>query len=128
MRAFLLVFLAILTIGTCQAQESSESNTPNLTGAGILPACKEYLKEQPNMGPAEIFCGAVIMTVMTTTNFKGAYLVCIPQGVTMEQGVKVVVASLERYPEMLHNDFIMLATYILNKTWPCEKPAVGVHT
>lgn len=122
---FGIILATVLLIGTVQAQEAASAQ-PNLTGAGILPACKEYLKEKPNMGPAEIYCGAVIMTVMTMTNFKGAYLVCIPSGVTMEQGVKVVVSKLEQNPSMLHQDFIMLAAYILNRTWPCAAPTVGV--
>ena len=116
-----MIVAALLSFNAV-AQIEVEANGKPLSGARMLPACKEYMKEEPKLRAAEIFCSAVVLTVMATSNFDGAYLICIPKGATLEMGLQVVVSALDSHPEILDQDFTMLAIYILNKTWPCESP------
>ena len=124
MKAFALILIVLLSTGAVAQAPTLPPTASNeaLSATTILPACKEFLKDAPVLGPAEIFCSAVILTVLAVGNFEGSYLVCPPEGVTLEQGIRVVIMALDTYPEVQHENFSMLAIYILNRTWPCAKP------
>ena len=44
---------------------------------------------------------------------------CIPQGVTIGDMGRVVVAYIERRPERMHEDFRKLAVEAWHEAWPC---------
>ncbi len=46
--------------------------------------------------------------------------VCIPDGVTAGQAIRVVLEWLDRHPELQHLDFALLAASALETTWPCK--------
>ena len=46
---------------------------------------------------------------------------CIPNEVTKEQLVRVVVAAIEKMPAEMHEDFGTLATIGIIAAWPCHK-------
>jgi predicted nucleotide-binding protein (sugar kinase/HSP70/actin superfamily) len=51
-----------------------------------------------------------------------APMACIPQGVTKEQLVRVVVASIEKnLLADIHEDFGTLAAAAIVAAWPCHK-------
>ena len=45
---------------------------------------------------------------------------CPPEGVSLDQGVRVVVAFIDKYPGDLHKDFEFLALFALAHAWPCK--------
>lgn len=45
---------------------------------------------------------------------------CSPQGVTVEQLVRVVVVYIERRPQRMHEDFKELTLDALHDAWPCR--------
>ena len=47
--------------------------------------------------------------------------VCIPESVTIEQSVAVVVRWLDRHPQSRHENFIKLAMAAMHETWPCDE-------
>jgi hypothetical protein len=48
-------------------------------------------------------------------------IACIPNEITWEQAVRVVVTSLEKDPAHLHEDFDELAAAAIIAAWPCHK-------
>lgn len=47
--------------------------------------------------------------------------VCVPQGVTNNQAVAVVVKYIEARPERMHERFADLALEALTAAWPCKR-------
>jgi hypothetical protein len=45
----------------------------------------------------------------------------IPEGVTPQQLVDVVVKFGEAHPEVRHEPFVLLTLVAINETWPCKK-------
>ena len=45
----------------------------------------------------------------------------IPEGVTPQQLVDVVVKFGEAHPEVTHEPFVLLTLVAINETWPCKK-------
>jgi Rap1a immunity proteins len=54
--------------------------------------------------------------------YIGWYALCIdiPQGVTLEQMTRVVVAYIDKRPERMHEYFTDLALQALQFVWPCN--------
>ena len=46
---------------------------------------------------------------------------CLPESVTIEQSVAVVVRWLDRRPHRLDENFTKLAMSALRETWPCDE-------
>jgi hypothetical protein len=46
---------------------------------------------------------------------------CIPKEITNEQLVRVVVASIEKFPATMHENFSALARAAIVAAWPCRK-------
>ena len=45
---------------------------------------------------------------------------CLPEGVTQEQMVGVIVSYIKRRPERMHEDFRELAIEAMREAWPCD--------
>jgi Rap1a immunity proteins len=45
---------------------------------------------------------------------------CPPQKATNEQFIRVVVAYIDKHPEMTHEPFESLALVALAEAWPCK--------
>lgn len=47
--------------------------------------------------------------------------VCPPDSATNEQGVRVVVAYIDRIPARMHEPFAKLSIEALRAAWPCKR-------
>ena len=54
-------------------------------------------------------------------SLPGWGVVCLPKGVTTEQGLKVLVKYMEDHPEELHDRTAELAFRAFVKAWPCSR-------
>jgi hypothetical protein len=70
--------------------------------------CKSYVQSS---GGALFMQGACLGTVGTLME---------PENATIGQGVRVVLAYLEKNPAELHQPFVFLATDGLREAWPCK--------
>jgi hypothetical protein len=48
------------------------------------------------------------------------YRYCIPQGVNIGQGTRVVIQFRDANPNMLHYDFRLLVMLAFQTAWPCK--------
>jgi Rap1a immunity proteins len=46
--------------------------------------------------------------------------ICPPEGSSLLQYVRIFVATVQKYPEMLHNDAAGIALYALRQAFPCQ--------
>jgi hypothetical protein len=47
-------------------------------------------------------------------------VVCPPEHVSDEPLVRMVIAEIEKHPEQLGEDFIVLANEVIIASWPCK--------
>jgi Rap1a immunity proteins len=64
--------------------------------------------------------------MIAALNFVGGVVfaaanVCLPQGVTNNQVVAVVIKYIEARPERMHEQFGDLALEALTAAWPCKR-------
>jgi len=133
MRTLILVILltGTLATGPTQAQENIAS------GNYMLPLCKSWLrmfsrdyamiKNEISIGTTKpggvpmYFIEAGMCAGIVIGISEGLVQACIPKDVNNEQLVRVVVASLEKHPEHMHEDFSIWAGASLIAAWPCPK-------
>jgi len=115
-RAF-LVALALLG-ATSSAMAATTSATSS--GAGCRKANERSVIDKVDAG----FCSGIVEGTMWSLQI--AKLVCLPNGMTLGQGLKVLVKYMDDHPEELHEKTAELAARAFVKAWPCshdsEKP------
>jgi hypothetical protein len=122
---------AAVLIGPAQAQEDP------LSGNYMLPLCKTWLrmaspdldviKDEIRTGNAKP--GGIVQYFTEAGMCAGQVvgisvmlgpLACIPSEVTNEQLVRVVVASIEKVPATMHENFSALVRAVIVDAWPCK--------
>ena len=97
----------------------------------VLPACKLYLSlvarhgtvsqsEIPHLLDAGECLGAVYAMLAVSRTLAEPFKFCAPIEFDAEQGVRIVVAYVEKNPERGREDFTMLALEALRANWPCQ--------
>jgi hypothetical protein len=136
-RTFLTV--TIVAAAFLWAEPATQAEESYNTGNRMLPACRAWLRMQSN-NPAVLksetahgdawhfiemgICAGQVagvahgLTVLTVPGDQSP-MACIPDGVTYEQEVRVVVNELEQRPAELHESFLSLASQAIVRTWPC---------
>ena len=114
----LLVALALLG-ATSSAMAAATS--PTSSGAGCRTANERSVIDKVDAG----FCSGIVEGTMWSLQI--AKLVCLPNGMTLGQGLKVLVKYMDDHPEELHMHAADLDVRAFVKAWPCshdpEKPA-----
>lgn len=122
---------AAVLVGPAQAQEDP------LSGNYMLPLCKTWLrmashdldviKDEIRTGNAKP--GGIVQYFTEAGMCAGQVvgisvmlgpLACIPSEVTNEQLVRVVVASIEKVPATMHENFSALVRAVIVDAWPCK--------
>jgi hypothetical protein len=97
----------------------------------VLPACKLYLSIVDRHGAAreaEVVhlmdagecLGAVYAMLNVSQALAEPFKACPPADTQPEQGVRAVVAYIEKRPERGREDFIRLALEAFRASWPCR--------
>jgi Ssp1 endopeptidase immunity protein Rap1a len=117
----IVLALAALLAGVVQVQ-ARDSAKEMVTG------CRDYVGVRkgvvaPERGDilAATECVATIETLFKVseildTNFR----FCRPDGVTVNDGVELVVQEIEARPKMGHFPFVIMAIGAFQKRWPCQ--------
>ena len=125
---------AAVLVGPAQTQEDP------LSGNYMLPLCKTWLRMAPhdldvirdeirtgNAKPGGIvqyfteagMCAGQVVGISVMLNHEP--MACIPKEITNEQLVRVVVASIEKVPATMHENFSALVRAAIVDAWPCRK-------
>ena len=116
-KLFIAAVVVLSLVGSASAEEDTlqSANT-------VMPGCRD------NHDPAEAFgrgmCIGIITglatgTALSRTALKTAFF-CAPEGPTIEQYTRVVVAYIDKHPEETHENFVLLALTALGEAWPCK--------
>ncbi len=104
-----LILITALSCGTGSTQE-------NLGSANyIMKGCRDHLTQSESNYFGRGNCSGLLEGIAYADP-----MVCIPNGVTLGQIVRVVVQSIDQQPARLHEHFRDLAREVLRRTWPCK--------
>jgi Rap1a immunity proteins len=140
----MLVTTALATIAAVVLMETTAlPQVDTNSGNYMLPLCQAFLRMQSHdmaaitnelstggarsggiplsMMQAGMCAGEVIGIAEMLKASDQAPRACIPKEVTKEQLVRVVVASVEKDPANMHEDFGTLAAATIVAAWPCQK-------
>ena len=134
-----LATIAAVVLTKTPALTQEDTNSGNY----MLPLCQSFLRMQSHdmatmtnelstggarsggiplsMMQAGMCAGEVIGIAEMLKGSDQAPRACIPKEVTKEQLVRVVVASIEKIPAQMHEDFGTLAAAAIVAAWPCQK-------
>jgi hypothetical protein len=117
------------SLGSAVANADEDVSSANY----MLPLCKTWLKVNVEHDRDEIkhilttdpvqftssgMCAGFVIGV--TETLRVAKVSCPPDGITNDQLVRMVVDQIEKYPERLHEDFIVPVTAVMIATWSCK--------
>ena len=101
-------------------------------GVKLLEACNDWINfqaidisESPSTGylmnaaNKHGYCEGVLEGVLYTMQYNG--LLCPPDGITPGQVAKIVIKHLEKKPERLQENGVVLTNDLLNGLWPCQE-------
>jgi hypothetical protein len=117
----LALLAATLLAGNADAQR-------NLTANGMVPPCKDFIasgekRQEVNVATAieqGVCIGIIVALTGVATDLPPRISWCRPQGVTLGQTARVILAYIERRPQRMHEDFVALAAEALHEAWPCN--------
>jgi hypothetical protein len=89
----------------------------------VIVGCRDGISGENRQPFRQGLCGGIVQTILYFG--RTSFNVCIPEGVTMGQAIRVVVAYIDQRPERLHDRFETLALEILQQSWPCQKVGGG---
>ena len=89
----------------------------------VIVGCRDGMSGENRQPFRQGLCGGIVQTILYFG--RTSFNVCIPEGVTMGQAIRVVVAYIDQRPERLHDRFETLALEVLQQSWPCQKVGGG---
>jgi hypothetical protein len=105
---------------TTLALPAAADEAATWSGNAMMAPCRASIEsnnDQNFLGQG--LCLGFFSGMTYTTLLRPA--VCIPDGVTPGQVIRVVIRNLDQQPARLHEDFRDLAMEALIATWPCKK-------
>lgn len=114
---------------------ASNADTDFESGRILLKNCNEYLKiEDGGTSPEYIFgagrclglvrgvidAAAVLKSMAAEKGKSSADIFCVPDGISTDQGVRVVIKYLTENPAKLHQRGTILTVSALMEAFPCE--------
>ena len=111
--------IVLSLVGTASAGEDSHSAN------AIMPGCRGFLSNS-DVTPVEAYeqgyCAGILEGLgyeaeLSERVFKQAVF-CVPEHVTREQELRVIVTYIDKHPEKMHLAF--LAIMALRDAWPCK--------
>jgi hypothetical protein len=126
----LMLVITFVLVMLCQGQAQENRGSANY----MLPFCQTWLKvaverdpevvgsifktEEPIRRPPPGMCAGLVVGVAET--LRMVELACPPEHVSDEPLVRMVIAEIEKHPEQLGEDFIVLASEVIMASWPCK--------
>src|SRR5262245_28168327 len=127
MQLMLVGALTALTITAANAAAEDILTSANY----ILPGCKAFLDRGNNTDlMKQGFCMGMVVGLSSMHLLEEArqqgkvaatYCFDMPDGVSPEQAIKVIIKYADLYPEQLHYSFVRIALTALHEAWPCKE-------
>ena len=116
-----------LLLGAALALTASTASLAqeHMTANDVLPGCVSSSRDLRETDAAAAgYCAGTVSALMTLVMSRSLSdvwgCIDIPRGVTVGQGMRVVVRYIEARPQMMHERFVFLALSALRDAWPCK--------
>jgi hypothetical protein len=111
--------IAIAAAMALLGQQSAVAQQDTGSADYVIVGCRDGMSGENRQPFRQGLCGGIVQTILYfgRTNFN----VCMPEGVSMGQAIRVVVAYIDQRPERMHERFETLAIEVLQQSWPCQK-------
>lgn len=111
-----LLILTVLILGPLAAL----AQTPQFSGNQVMRGCRA---DSSKALPSDLLilagvCIGMVRAFITIPDRVMGY--CAPAGATVDQGMRVVTAYLDRNPQYLHVNFDNLIVHAFRAAWPCR--------
>jgi hypothetical protein len=113
LRGTALVAAMLLSCGATFAEPSLN------TAWFVVGGCRPFMARGPLTGTRDDAfnagrCSGIVETLI------GSGALCLPEGVTFGQAIRVVVKYIDDRPARMHEHFTALALEALQAVWPCK--------
>jgi hypothetical protein len=105
--------VAILVALTVPASAQGSANEMLSGCKGLISEKTPPLREALRQGRCAGYVAGLV--------YARSVFLCVPEGATPEQGVRVVIKYIEARPERMHEPFGKLALEALEEAWPCKR-------
>jgi hypothetical protein len=102
------------------AQQPAWAQPPDTVSANyMILGCRSALASENKNYVGQGYCLGAVAAIFhfAETHFG----ICTPDGVTIEQAVRVVVTHIDQRPNQLRERFEDLALEALRRAWPCRR-------
>jgi hypothetical protein len=122
-----LMLISTATMANAAEKDAAEKDADiaNYSANYWLPYCKVFIGGKlPDDDFRPNFCAGMIfgLGILLRQDPKSPlYCVDIPEGVTFEQAIRMVIRYIEEHPQDMHHPFKYLALVAAMDAWPCKK-------
>jgi hypothetical protein len=114
----LLMIVLIMALGREAVFAETETDSSAASANALVASCRAFADEDSSRQTPlnEGFCGGIVVGL--------AYAdptICVPDGLTYRQSVRVVVQYIDQQPSKMHEPFVELATQALRSAWRCKR-------
>jgi Rap1a immunity proteins len=107
--------LAVLTLdGTALAQVPLDVESADY----VVLGCRELISQSIRHTELQRECASTVRTLIYVAMSRG---ICPPDGATVGQAVRTIVAYIDQRPERMQEQFEPLALEALQMAWPCRR-------
>ncbi len=111
--------LAVETLALAQEDKHSANY--------MLPYCRAAVNKEDLTRPTDAVVRGVCVGIIEAIDFmmsefppqEKEYSSCPPNGVPLEQTIRVVITYIEARPQRMHENFKTLALEAIHDAWPC---------
>ena len=111
--------LAVVILLVLAMPASAQSSAPSSANE-MLSGCKGLAGDRTPPAREALRQGRCAGYVAGLVYARSVFL-CVPEGATPEQGIRVVIKYIEARPERMHEPFGKLALEALEEAWPCKR-------
>ena len=115
MTRYVVAILIALTMPTRAEDNKGSANS-------YMPGCRGFIADNWATGERNAYQRGQCIGFIAGLIYEASGTdLCVPSGVTHEQGVRVVIAYIDARPQRMHESFGQLAHEALTAAWPCKR-------
>ena len=104
--------------------QNVDAQKPDVRSASfIVSGCQKFLSNKSDSLLQQGRCFGIIETLLVMGQIKGVapeFTFCPAPEVATGQLIRVAVDYIERRPQRMHEDFLLLALEAFHEAWPCN--------
>ncbi len=124
MRLFPLIATMLAVMLNCEGAVAQPGQT---SANDVMPGCRDVVLQinqihLSGISKQDLYEMGFCMGTISGLSYVGkSYDICMPTGMTSQQATDVVVQYIDKRPERMNENFMLLAVEALQTAWPCQR-------